>query len=109
VVVVVVVVMAIAVVIVIVPVAVSVPAMVVFIPPFVSVGPAILARFAEVVAGAFGLFAVPSVMFGGFVDAMVGASHAVLAFAFIGAESGCAYEEKRCGQDGDGEESSSPE
>jgi len=97
-----------AIMIVIVPVAVGVPAMAVFIPPFVSVGPAILARFTEFVAGAFGLFAVPSVMFGSFVDAMVGSGHAVLAFAFIGAEGGCAYEEKRCGQDGDGEESSSP-
>jgi hypothetical protein len=52
----------------------------------VFVCPAVFAGFAEFVAGVFGLFAFPAMVFGGFVDAMVGFAQAFLTFAFIGAE-----------------------
>ena len=101
------VVVAIAVVVVIVPVAVGVPAAVIFVPPFVLVGVAPLAGFAEFVAGVLGLFALPAVAAGGLVELMVGFDEAALASAFIvGAQRRRAREKKsacqHCGCEGGG-------
>jgi hypothetical protein len=59
-------------VIMVVPIAIRVPAMPVFIPPFVEFAPAIFARFMQVVARMLRLRTVPSVMLSSFVKPMVG-------------------------------------
>jgi hypothetical protein len=65
--------------VVIIPVAVSMPTMCVLIPPLVCVRPAIFARFVQLLAGIDGLSALPAIMFGGFVQPVVGLSNAPLA------------------------------
>ena len=67
----------------IVPVVLGMPAMSVFIPPAVNPSPTKLARFVKLMAGPVGLGAVPSVVFGGFVETMVGPGNAAPAIMFL--------------------------
>jgi hypothetical protein len=59
------------VVVMIVPIALCVPAMLVFIPPFVGPAPAILARLMQLVARMLRLWAVPSVVLSSFVKPVI--------------------------------------
>src|ERR1700730_769287 len=61
------------------PVAIGVPSARVFIPPFVVRGVAVLACFREVVSCMLGLLAAITMMFNGFVQAMIGLGDAHLA------------------------------
>jgi hypothetical protein len=60
------------VVVMIVPIVLCMPAMTVFIPPFVILAPAILPRFMQLVARILRLWTVPSMMFRSFVKPVVG-------------------------------------
>jgi hypothetical protein len=68
-----------AVVIVIVPIAIRAPAVSVFVPPAMAVVPAPGARFRQFVAILRNLWAVPTMMFGGFVKLVVRPDDALLA------------------------------
>jgi len=76
---------AVVIVVVIIPIAVGAPAMVVFVPPPVCVRPAILACLVQLVARLFHLPALPAVMFGGFVNPVIGFGDFPLACPLIGA------------------------
>ena len=78
------VVFAILVVVMIVPIAIGVPAMAVFIPPFVEPAPASLPDLMQIVARAVRLLAVPAMMFNGFVKLVIGLGYAMLAIVVIG-------------------------
>lgn len=78
--------------VVIIPVAVCVPTMAVFVPPLVRVRPAIFSRFVQLLACVNYLSALPSVMFGGFVQPVVGLGNAPLAGRFVAANRRCAHE-----------------
>ncbi|MGH9712264.1 MAG: hypothetical protein ACRD5M_03085 [Candidatus Acidiferrales bacterium] len=71
------------VVVMIIPVAIAVPAMPVFVPPLVIPVPAILADLMQNVTSVFRLGAVPAVMFGGFVEFVIGFGNATLTICFI--------------------------
>lgn len=71
-------------VIVIIPIAIGAPAVLILIPPTTSVGPAIFARFAQFFPPVLGLFAVPSMMFRGFMKLVIGLNDATLAVITIG-------------------------
>jgi len=90
-----VVVVAIMIMVVIIPIAVGVPTMAVFIPPLVRVRPAIFARFVQLLASVDHLSTLPAVMFGGFVQPVVGLGDAPLACVFIGAKRRCGREKQR--------------
>ena len=79
-----VVVIAIMIVVMVVPIALRVPAMPVFIPPFVELAPAIFARLMQVVARMLGLWTIPSVMLSSFVKPVVGLHQAMPARIVIG-------------------------
>jgi hypothetical protein len=72
------------VVVVFVPVALGVPAMRVFIPPAVVMAPAEFAGLVQFDAGMASLRTIPAVVFGRFVQVMIGADDAPLASMFIG-------------------------
>ena len=72
--------------VVIIPVAVRVPTMIVFVPPFVCVQPAVLSRLVQLLARVYHLSAFPTVVFGGFVQPMIGFCDAPLAGPFISAK-----------------------
>jgi hypothetical protein len=74
-----------AIMVVIIPVAVRVPTMIVFLPPLVCVRPAILSRLVQLLARVYHLSAFPTVVFGGFVQPMIGFCDAPLARPFISA------------------------
>jgi len=87
--------------VVIIPVAVRVPTMIVFVPPLVCVCPAVLSRFVQLLARVYHLSAFPTVVFGGFVQPMIGFCDAPLACPFIGANRRCTDEnqsacQRRC-------------
>jgi hypothetical protein len=88
--------------VVIVPIAIAVPAAVVFVPPPVFGLPAILAGFPQFVPRVFGLFAVPAVVFHGFVNSMIGPRQAILAFPFVRANLGRTCEHQKSGERGAG-------
>src|SRR6266436_6144624 len=71
--------------VVIIPVAVRVPTMIVFVPPLVCVCPAVLSRFVQLLARVYHLSAFPTVVFGGFVQPMIGFCDAPLARRATGA------------------------
>jgi hypothetical protein len=83
------VVVAIMIMVVIVPIAVGVPTTAVFIPPLVCVRPAIFARFVQLLASVDHLSTLPAVMFGSYVQPVVGPGNAPLACVFIGAKRRC--------------------
>lgn len=78
--------------IVIIPITVCVPAMAVFVPPLVRVRPAIFSRFVQLLARVDGLSAIPAVMFGRFVQAVVGLGSAPLAGRLVTTNRRCAHE-----------------
>lgn len=87
--------------VVIIPVAVGMPAMAVFIPPPVGVSPAVLARFVQLLARVYHLSALPAMVFGSFVQPVIGFCDAPLARCFIGANCRCTHEnestcQRRC-------------
>jgi hypothetical protein len=84
--------------VVIIPVAIGAPTAPVFIPPTVRVRPAILSRFMQLLAGVSGLPALPSVMFGGFVQTMVRLGDTPLACSFITANHRCTQKNESTGQ-----------
>jgi hypothetical protein len=86
--------LAIMVVIVIVPIVLSVPAVSVFIPPTVTVVPAVSPGFGEFVAGMICFLTPPPVMLNGFMNAVIGFRNAPLAII------------RRCLGNGDEERSS---
>lgn len=88
-------------VVVIVPVMVGVPPAAVFVPPFVIGGPATLASFMQLMASAFCLFAFPTIVFGRFVEPVVGLGYTVLAFVFIGPDARSSGKNQEASQ-GDG-------
>jgi hypothetical protein len=76
----------------IIPVAVRVPTMMVFVPPPVCVRPAVLSRLVQLLARVYHLSALPAVMFGGFVQPMIGFCDAPLARRFTSANHWCTHE-----------------
>jgi len=82
------------VVIMIIPITVGVPTMAVFVPPLVRVRPAIFSRFVQLLACVDCLSAVPAMMFGGFVQAVVGFCNAPLASRLVATNRRCAHENK---------------
>lgn len=72
-------------VVVVIPIAIGVPAVSFHVPPAVAMLPAIFASFAQFMARMLGLFAVPAMVFHGFVNAMVGAYDSLLAIVRFGA------------------------
>ena len=85
---------AIAIMIVIVPVMFGAPTMAIFVPPPMTVVPAILARFAQLGARMIRLPALASMMLDGFVKTMVSLGNAVLAIV-IGAQTRRAGEQQK--------------
>jgi hypothetical protein len=95
------------VVIVLVPVAFGVPAVLVLVPPLVTLAPAALARFAQFVALAIGFGAVAAMFFDGFVQFVLGMSHAALASVIVfGVKLWDGGEQQRCRQNGPGQQRS---
>jgi len=95
------VVVAITIMVVLIPVAVRVPTMIVFVPPLVCVRPAVLSRLVQLLARVYHLSAFPTVVFGGFVQQMIGFCDAPLARPFIGANRRWTHEnqsacQRRC-------------
>jgi hypothetical protein len=88
---------AIAVVIVVIPIALGAPAMAVFVPPTMTVLPAILAGLAQIAARVVGLLALASMMLDGFMETMIRSRNAPLAIV-IGAQSWHAGEEQKSRQ-----------
>lgn len=82
-----------AIMVVIIPVTIRMPTTAVFVPPLVGVRPAILARLAQLVARVIRLSAFPSVVFGSFVQAMIGFCDALLTGSIIGANRRCTHEQ----------------
>jgi hypothetical protein len=66
--------------------------MAVFIPPPVCVRPAVLARFVQLLARVHHLSAFPTMVFGSFVQPVIGFCDAPLARRFIGANCRCTHE-----------------
>jgi hypothetical protein len=85
---------AVAIVVVVVPVVIGMPTVFVFIPPTMSVIPAIFARFVQFMPGLISLFAFASMMLDGFMKMMIGPGDATLAVVVIGAQTRCAGEEQ---------------
>src|ERR1700674_3002011 len=83
-----------AIVVVLIPVSGRMPAMTVFVTPSVCVRPAVRTLLVQFLASFYRLSACPAVVFGGFVQSMVGFCDALLAclFMFIGANDWCAGE-----------------
>jgi hypothetical protein len=77
------------VVVMIVPIALCVPAMLVFIPPFVGPAPAILARLMQFVARMLRLWAVPSVVLSSFVKPVVGLDEPMPAIIVVRRSARC--------------------
>src|SRR5258706_14454595 len=90
-------VVAIAVVIVVIPIAPGAPAMAVFVPPTMTVLPAVLAGLAQIAARVVGSLALAPMMPDGFMEAMIRFRNALLAIV-IGAQSSRAAAERKCPQ-----------
>jgi zinc transporter ZupT len=88
----------IAIVVVVIPIAVGAPTMTVFVPPTMTVIPAILAGLAQLGASVFGLLAFASMVLDRLMKAMVGFGNASLAIVLTGAQSRCAAEEQKSRQ-----------
>jgi hypothetical protein len=86
---VIVVVIPIMVVVMIIPIPVRMPAMAVFIPPFVKLAPAKLARLMQLVTRTLRLRTVPSMMLSSFVKPVVGLHKAMTASIVIRHSTGC--------------------
>jgi hypothetical protein len=80
------------VVIVVVPIVIRMPAMIVFIPPFMFRGPTVLPRFVQLVAPTFRLLALIAMVLDGFVQIVIGFRNAVLAVVSAHVRSACKYE-----------------
>ncbi|MGB8321718.1 MAG: hypothetical protein WCE52_02030 [Candidatus Acidiferrum sp.] len=74
-------------VIVVIPVTIGVPTMVIFIPPTMAMLPAIFAGFVKFTAVFGSFWAVPAVVFYGFVKVVIGPCDAFLTIVVIGTES----------------------
>jgi hypothetical protein len=85
---------AVTIVVVVVPVVIGMPTVLVFIPPTMSVIPAIFARFVQFMPGLISLFAFASMMLDGFMKMMIGPGDATLAIVVIGTQTRCAGEEQ---------------
>jgi hypothetical protein len=96
-------------VIMVIPIALRMPAMCVFIPPAVIGTPAVLARFVKLMTSAFGLLTVIAMMLDGFVQPVVGACDAALAFAGVGVQQRRSAEHQKASQHGRGYGGSSEE
>jgi hypothetical protein len=81
------VVIAVMVVISIIPIAFGVPAVVMFIPPPMDLGPATLPLCAQLPASGFGLVALEAMPLNGYVQLVVRSSNAALAIVFVGAHN----------------------
>jgi hypothetical protein len=86
------------VVIVVIPVTLGAPTMLVFIPPAMVAGVAILAGFVQFVASLVSLAAVAAMVFNGFMKTMIRLGDAPLATIFIGAQTRSAGEEQETRQ-----------
>jgi hypothetical protein len=87
----------IAIVIVVIPIAVGAPPMAIFVPPAMTVLPAVLARFTQMVASLIGLAALPSMMLDSFMKAMIRSRNALLAIV-VGPQRWRACEQQKSGQ-----------
>jgi|HubBroStandDraft_6_1064221.scaffolds.fasta_scaffold849637_2 hypothetical protein len=92
----VVIVVVVVVVVVVIPVTISVPAMVIFAPPAMAMLPAILAGFVKLTAVFGGFWAVPAVVFHGFMEPVVGPCDTLLAVIVVGTKSRRAKGEEKC-------------
>ena len=82
----------ISIVIVVIPIAFRVPATLVFIPPSMDAGPAVLPRFTQFPTRVLGLPALESMPGNGLVQPVVRACYAALAIVFVGAH------QRHCGE-----------
>jgi len=87
-----VVVISVVIVIVVIPIAFRVPATLVFIPPSMDAGPAVLPRLTQFPTRVLGLPALESMPGNGLVQLVVRARHAALAIVFVGAH------QRHCGE-----------
>ena len=76
----------------------GVPAMTVFIPPAMTVSPAILARFVQFMTSVVCLLALPAMMLDGFMKTVIGLGDTPLAIILIGAQTRCAGEQQESRQ-----------
>jgi hypothetical protein len=90
--------------VIVVPIAIGVPAVVIFVPPPVIGLPAILTSFLQFVPRVLCLLALPAMVLYGFVNPMIGAHQAILAFPFTCANRGCTREDKKSGERGAGQD-----
>jgi hypothetical protein len=86
------VVIAVVIMVVIIPITVRMPTMVVFIPPFMFRGPAVLPGLVQHVTPMFRLLAVIAVVLDGFMQIVIGFRNAVLAVVSAKVRSACKYE-----------------
>jgi hypothetical protein len=93
------------VVVMIVPVAIGVPAMAVFIPPFMIPAPATLAGLMQLMARTVRLFAVPAMMLTSFVELVIGFGNVMLAIIVIGNSARSSSKEQESAQNGRGHRS----
>ena len=91
------------VVVMIIPIAVGVPSMPVFIPPFVELAPAILARLMQLVARMLRLWTVPSMMLRSLVEPVVGLHKAMPASIVIRSSTRCRAKKQDSTQCGRGQ------
>jgi hypothetical protein len=83
----------------VIPVVLGAPAVPVFIPPAVSVSPAILACFVQFMTSVVRLLALPAMMLDGFMKTMIGPCDTSLAIV-VSAQTRCAGEQQEPGQRG---------
>jgi hypothetical protein len=84
--------------VIVIPIAIAVPAVVIFVPPSVIGLPAILSSFLQFVPRVLRLLALPTMVFDGFVNPVIGSHHAILAFPFIRTNRRCTSEHKKSGE-----------
>jgi hypothetical protein len=94
-------------VVVVIPVTISVPAMVIFAPPAMAVLPAIFAGFVKFTTVFGGFWAVPAVVFHGFMEPVVGPCDTLLAVIVVGTQCGCTKGEEKCAKGRTSEQTSS--
>jgi hypothetical protein len=78
----------------VIPIVVLAPAVLVFVPPPVVRAPAILASLVQLMARAFCLLAVPTMVFDSLMQSVIGPLDSVLALGLIGLHARYAGEEK---------------
>jgi hypothetical protein len=83
-------------VVVVIPVTISVPAMVIFVPPAMAMLPAIFAGFVKFTTVFGGFWAVPAVVFHGFVKPVVGPCDTFLAVIVVGTQCRGTKGEEKC-------------